>query len=390
MHLARLSPALLAAAWCFASQVHIARVPDGGIQPDAKLDRNDTVHLVYFAGDPKNGDIFYARSVDWGRTWSKSLRVNSQPGSAVALGAMRGPKIAVGREGRIHVTWNGSSVAQPRGPLNPEMPDDSPYNGLPMLYARLNIDGSSFEPQRNLMRKTFGLDGGGSVAADGQGNVYVAWHAKAPGAAEGEAGRRVWLAHSADDGATFAAERPISDPRSGSCACCGLALLARREGALFGLFRIAQDMVHRDVHLLSSANGTGPFRESPVDEWEIGACPASAMALSGAEDGIVGAWETRGQVLYADFAATGPTAKAVPAPGEGKRRKYPAVARNGVGETILAWTQDGAWGRGGALFWQVSAASGEPSGDPGRVDKIAAWNFAAVFARTDGDFVVLY
>ena len=390
MYLARLCSALLTALCCFASQIHIARIPDGGIQPDVKADRNGTIHLVYFAGDPKHGDIFYARSADWGRTWSKSLRVNSQPRSGIAVGAIRGPRIAVGREGRIHVSWNGSSVARPRGPLNPEMPSDSPHNGLPMLYARLDNDGSAFEPQRNLMRKTFGLDGGGSVAADQEGNVYVAWHGKIPGAAKGEAGRRVWLVRSTDDGATFSAEEPISNSLSGSCACCGLALHTDREGSLFGLFRIARDMVHRDVHLLSSSGGAGSFRESLVDEWEIGACPASAMALSGVEDGVVGAWETRGQVLYAGLAATGPTAKAVPAPGEGKRRKYPAVARNGEGETVLAWTQDGAWGRGGSLVWQVFDKSGKPLGDGGRIDKIAAWNLPAVFARPAGDFVVLY
>ena len=42
-----------------------------------------------------------------------------------------------------------------------------------------------FEPQRNLMQETFALDGGGSVAADAEGNVYVAWHGSAKGSAKG-------------------------------------------------------------------------------------------------------------------------------------------------------------------------------------------------------------
>ena len=42
-----------------------------------------------------------------------------------------------------------------------------------MLYTRLNDQGTAFEPQRNLMLRTFGLDGGGTVAADAAGNVYV-------------------------------------------------------------------------------------------------------------------------------------------------------------------------------------------------------------------------
>ena len=37
------------------------------------------------------------------------------------------------------------------------MPQDSPHNGVPMLDSRTNDEGM-FEPQRNLMRKTFSLD----------------------------------------------------------------------------------------------------------------------------------------------------------------------------------------------------------------------------------------
>jgi DNA-binding beta-propeller fold protein YncE len=43
-----------------------------------------------------------------------------------------------------------------------------------MLYARLDDAGTAFEPQRNLIQVAAGLDGGGSVAADQAGNVYVA------------------------------------------------------------------------------------------------------------------------------------------------------------------------------------------------------------------------
>ena len=46
-----------------------------------------------------------------------------------------------------------------------------------MLYSRLNDPGTAFEPQRNLLHETGGLDGGGTLAADGAGNVWVAWHA---------------------------------------------------------------------------------------------------------------------------------------------------------------------------------------------------------------------
>jgi hypothetical protein len=38
-----------------------------------------------------------------------------------------------------------------------------------MLYSRSNDSGTAFEPERNLMTRTFGLDGGGIIAADSTG-----------------------------------------------------------------------------------------------------------------------------------------------------------------------------------------------------------------------------
>jgi hypothetical protein len=35
-----------------------------------------------------------------------------------------------------------------------------------MLYTRLNDVSTTFDPERNVMLHSFGLDGGGSIAAD--------------------------------------------------------------------------------------------------------------------------------------------------------------------------------------------------------------------------------
>src|SRR5688572_6232552 len=66
--------------------VRRAAVPDGGIHPQALTDSKGHVHLIYFKGEPRHGDIFYARSDDGGVSFTQPLRVNSQPDSAVIIG----------------------------------------------------------------------------------------------------------------------------------------------------------------------------------------------------------------------------------------------------------------------------------------------------------------
>src|SRR5215510_6431047 len=70
--------------------VVLVRVPGNGIQPEAVVDSRGTMHVLYFAGEPQAGDLFYVRSKDYGQTFSVPVRVNSQPGSAIAIGTIRG------------------------------------------------------------------------------------------------------------------------------------------------------------------------------------------------------------------------------------------------------------------------------------------------------------
>src|SRR5258708_1238172 len=93
--------------------VSIRRVPNGGLQPQIALQADGTIHMIYFSGDPKGGNLFYVRSADSGKTFSTPMRVNSQEGSAIAIGTIRGRQIAVGGDARVHVSWHASSTALP-------------------------------------------------------------------------------------------------------------------------------------------------------------------------------------------------------------------------------------------------------------------------------------
>src|SRR6266498_3274698 len=82
-----------------AKRVHVGRVPDGGLQPQVAMDDRGKLHLVYFAGDPRQGNLFYAVSTDGGMTFSRAVPVNSQQGSAIATGTIRGGQLALSKNG---------------------------------------------------------------------------------------------------------------------------------------------------------------------------------------------------------------------------------------------------------------------------------------------------
>ena len=367
-----------------ADPVAVVRVPNGGIKPSAAVDDAGALHLVYFKGDTTGGDAFYVTSRDGGATWSTALRVNSQPRSVLGASSIRGPRLALGKAGRVHVAWNGSPFATPKAPLNPAMPADSSFNGTPLLYTRLDDARRAFEPQRNLMRTTCALDGGSDLAADREGRVFAVWHAQIPGA-KGEGERGVFTAVSTDDGRTFFPEKNVLPEPTGVCACCALNARAAPDGAVAILYRAATASVNRGMHLLVSHDHGATFSHTALDEWKLATCPMSSASLIGAKTGFLGAWENAGQIQFANFAAA-PTA----APGAGNARKYPVLAVNSRGETLLAWTEGMGWNIGGALAWQILDKTGAPQAASARAGEVPANGNVAAVALPDGKFVILY
>ena len=361
----------------FGTDITVKRVPDGGIQPQAVADPRGVLHLIYFKGDPAGGDIFYTFSKDAGGRFSPPITVNSQSGSAIAMGNIRGAHIALGAKGRVHVAWMGSNTAAPRGP----------DKEAPMLYTRLNDAGTAFEPQRNVITSNYGLDGGGTVAADDKGDVYVVWHGGGEG--KGEDFRSVWVARSTDDGKTFAAEKCALSASTGACGCCGISAQADATGTVRVLYRSAGEKVNRDMFLLTSRDKGTTFAGEKLDEWNANICPMSTASLSASATETVISWENKGQIYFGHVAPNTKAVAPVAAPGQGQGRKHPSIAVNATGETLLVWTEGMGWAKGGSLSWQLYDKSGLPT-QKGTERGVPKWSLVSAIVRPDGGFTILY
>ena len=157
-----------------SERIRLSRVPQNGLQPQMAVDDIGNLHMVFYSGDPRQGNLIYVKSEDGGTSFSRPVQVNSDPGSAIAIGTIRGAQIALGKDGRVHVAWNGSKT---EGPLNPDSGQFGTLvvgaweTGGQVFWARL--DGGAIQP--------ISPPGEGKarkhprVAVNRSGNILLVW-----------------------------------------------------------------------------------------------------------------------------------------------------------------------------------------------------------------------
>ena len=346
--------------------VETLRMPEGGRMPRAVVDTEGTVHLAYVQGGTNRANLFHVTRESGALSWSEQQQINSRELSVSSVGPVDGAQLAVGLDNRLHVVWLQSEPAR-------------------FFYTRSRADGTGFEPQRDLSTGEEGnVEAGPTVAADRGGRVYVFWHA---GNLD-DARRGVYLAASTDGGATFEPARRVSPEAEGACACCGLTAMSDPGGAIHVSYRGAGDNVRRGQRLLTSTDHGRTFSDRLVHPWELGACPVSTTNLFAGPDGLTAAWETAGQVYFADVDRL----DAVHSPPEKARfrRKNPVVAVDSRGDSLLAWGDGPGFSFGGSLHWQVFDATGRPVGAPGGgPSTILTGNTTAAVVQ-DGRFLVIF
>jgi len=261
----------LIACAAFADEGHDNRNPVSILNPPAELGASAVFAPdgSLWAASKEGGHVVVRRSADRGLSWSVAQRVNRVAEAVAADGDSR-PKIAIGVQGDLYVTWT--------------KPLSRPYTG-DVRFSRSLDGGQHFDAPLTVhtdrQEITHRFD---ALAVNAEGKVFVAWIDKRdietarklrrdyPGAA-------VYVAISSDRGASFAGDRRIADH---SCECCRIALLPRPDGSVLALWRHVFPPNVRD-HALAKIRPDGSadmLQRATFDNWRIDACPHHGPGLA--------------------------------------------------------------------------------------------------------------
>ncbi len=365
-------PPCIAAESSLTPKVTVVQAPEKCLVPDVLMDSSGVLHMVYGL----EHHAYYTRSKDNGTTFTSPVKVNSTGLVETKMGE-RGPKLAVGKDGAVHVVW-----------LDEWAPGVKTY----VRYSRSLDGGESFEPVKALSSMS-GVDGV-TVAADVQGNVVSFWHVMADPKPEVKSATWLYTTRSADNGATFQHDEKgvISNLSGLACSMCMMRARAV-DGNVYLAFRSAQDSI-RDFFVLQGRATQNRFTADRVnvDNWKIDFCPMCGPELTlGADGQSLCAFMSRNKVYWAVADSPGAAFRLhVPTPTNEENEIYPSAVANRKGQVLLVWQVGPMATKGTAnVKWAIYGRDGKPTGQAGDVGKSFAGTKAAAFVGTDDNFYVV-
>ena len=346
-------------------------VPFDGKRAKTLTDSEGNVHLLC----NNKGDLFYSRLAQGEEGFSQPVQVNSIPKSA-AIG-----ELAVGKGGRVHVVYHGNIHY-----VRSQMKEKRKLNGADIkytFYSRMNDSGTAFEGQRDISANVWGFDGGCTIAADGDGGVYVFMGGVTKKGKETD--RRVYLTVSNDGGDEFAEPRPI-DLGKGVCMCCHLKAQYTASGSLMLAYRVAEDSVNRDSYLLTSEDQGTTFKQTALDQWQLRACPGGAYSFVNVDGKTLVSWRNKEDVYF------GSDGDAAIKPEDKKlKRRMAVLGKNARGEVLMAWAEGENFNKPHHLRRQLYDKEGKALGTSGsKQNAFERWGNASIYAKANGDFVILH
>ena len=222
----------------------------------------------------KDDFVLVDKSNDLGKTFSAPVKINPNAMKIGADGEAR-PKIAIGPEGNIYLTWTEALK--------------KPFAGY-IWFARSIDGGKSFEKpyiaHTDRTEITHRFD---ALNVAPNGNITVSWVDKrdliaAKAADKKYDGAAIYYAVSADKGQTFAPEKKLADS---SCECCRIATTNKPDGTVVAMWRHVFEGNERD-HMIAEipAKNIAPEpHRATFGHWVIDGCPHHGAALASGGEG---------------------------------------------------------------------------------------------------------
>ena len=227
----------------------------------------------------KNDLILVSSSRDLGKTFSSPVQVTPNAQKIGAEGEAR-PKIAIGPEGNIYLTWTEALK--------------KPFTGY-IWFSRSINGGKSFEKpiivHTDRAEITHRFDElNVANTGDAKGKVTVTWIDKrdliaAKSAGKPYEGAAIYYAASSTQGASFAPEQKLADS---SCECCRIALANKPDGTVVAMWRHVFEGSERDhmmAEIPAQANQVPVTKRSTFGRWKIDGCPHHGAALATGGEG---------------------------------------------------------------------------------------------------------
>lgn len=215
------------------------------------------------------GLVLLQHSADKGKSWSPPIQVNREPEAVLAHTESR-PKVKIGPEGNIYVTW-----ARGLGPrftahilFSRSTDGGKTFSAPAIVHGNVDVIGHRFDDL--------------AVAPDG--TLFIAWLDSRDTVQAKEDGRpyngsALYYTWSESGGSVFHGDRKIAD---GTSQCCRIQTAFDRDGLPVVMWRhIFGDNIH-DHALVKFADWGVPGALSRVNDqnWKIDACPHHGPGLA--------------------------------------------------------------------------------------------------------------
>ncbi len=222
----------------------------------------------------KDGLILVNSSRDLGKTFTNPVQVTPNVQKIGVDGEAR-PKIAIGPEGNIYLTWTEALK--------------KPFTGY-IWFSRSVNGGKSFEKpiivHTDRAEITHRFDAlNVAKTGDAKGKITVTWIDKrdliaAKSAGKPYEGAAIYYATSSNQGASFLPEQKLADS---SCECCRIALTNKPDGTVVAMWRHVFEGSERDhmmAEIPTQLNQAPVTKRATFDRWKIDGCPHHGAALA--------------------------------------------------------------------------------------------------------------